>query len=146
MAASVAVVFATSCAAIIHPERKGNNAAPVDTVPLVVDILLFLPGVIPGVIAMVVDFGTGAIFLNKDGSSKPFLAKRGRAEQRKLMVEVVDADGTVLQRRALQVDPPRRDEPVALSLPDLASAEFEGRDVHLRIATANGEPVSVPAR
>lgn len=138
-------MFASSCALIIHPERKGNSGAPIDTVPLVVDILLFLPGLIPGVIALVLDFGTGAIYLSK-GPNKPFLGKRGRAKQQQLMVEVVDAQGAVLERRMLKVDAPKRGEPVALSLPDLASADYEGRDVHLRIATENGEPVTVDAR
>ena len=143
----MALVFATSCAVILHPERKGNNSAPVDTVPLIVDILLFLPGLIPGVIALVLDFGTGAIYLSKSGSNKPFLGKRGRAKGQKLMVQVVDADGTVLETRALTVQPPKRaGDSVAVSLPDLASADYEGRDVHLQIATETGEVVSVPAR
>ena len=144
--AGVALVFATSCAVIIHPERKGNSGAPVDTVPLIVDILLFLPGLLPGVIALILDFGTGAIYLSK-GTNKPFLGKRGKAKRHKLMVEVVDADGTVLDRRALTVDPPKRgDDSVALTLPDLAAADYAGRDVHLQIATESGEVVSVPAQ
>lgn len=50
-----------SCARILHPERVGNRGGAVDVVPLVVDILLFIPGLVPGLIAIVVDFGTGAI-------------------------------------------------------------------------------------
>jgi len=52
-----------SCARILHPERVGNRGGAVDVVPLVVDILLFIPGLVPGLIAIVVDFGTGAIYV-----------------------------------------------------------------------------------
>jgi len=58
-----------SCARILHPERVGNHGGRVDVVPLVVDILLFIPGLVPGLIAIIVDFGTGAIYVqNGDGS------------------------------------------------------------------------------
>ena len=58
-----------SCARILYPERVGNRGGTVDVVPLVVDILLFIPGIIPGLIAIVVDFGTGAIYV-KNGNGE----------------------------------------------------------------------------
>lgn len=146
MAAAVALAFATSCAVILHPERKGNNSTPIDTVPLVVDILLFLPGLIPGVVALVLDFGTGAIYLEKNGANKPFLGKRKRRNEQRLQVRVVDDEGKVLQERALTVKAPKRSsEPLALSLPDLTSADWAGQDVHLEITSETGEPVVVSA-
>ena len=156
-AAAVAIAFTTSCAVIIHPERKGNNSPPIDTVPLVVDILLFLPGLIPGVVAMVLDFGTGAIYLNKGGPNKPFLGKaKERREGRKLVrqsrrgeltVRVVDDSGVVLEERALTVEPPEHHgEPVAIALPDLTADRWVGKDVHLEIVGETGEPIVVPAR
>jgi hypothetical protein len=51
------------CAAILHPERQGNSSGPIDVVPLILDILWFIPGLVPGIIAIAVDFGTGAIYL-----------------------------------------------------------------------------------
>ncbi len=144
-AAIVALAFGTSCAVILHPERKGNNSAPVDTVPLVVDILLFLPGLIPGVVALVLDFGTGAIYLQKNGSNKPFLGKRKRKREQLVRVRVVDDKGEVLDEQALTVKAPKRSgEPVALALPDLAN-DWPDRDVHLEIASETGEPVVVSA-
>jgi len=53
------------CAAIIHPERQGNPPGPLDVAPLILDILWFIPGLVPGIIALAVDFGTGAIYLDR---------------------------------------------------------------------------------
>ncbi len=58
-----------SCARILHPERVGNRGGAVDVVPLVVDILLFIPGIVPGLIAIIVDFGTGAIYVQGGGGA-----------------------------------------------------------------------------
>ena len=156
-AAAVAIAFTTSCAVIIHPERKGNNSPPIDTVPLVVDILLFLPGLIPGVVAMVLDFGTGAIYLNKGGPNKPFLGKaKERREGRKLVrqsrkgklaVRIVDDSGMVLEEQKLTVEAPeKRGEPVAVVLPDLTAERWTGKNVHLEIVGESGEPIVLPAQ
>ena len=68
-AAACLLAFLPSCARILYPERVGNTSGRVDVVPLVVDILLFIPGLIPGVIAIVVDFGTGAIYVQGKGGA-----------------------------------------------------------------------------
>ncbi len=51
------------CATILYPERRGNRSGVIDVGPLVLDILWFIPGIIPGIIALAVDFSTGAIYL-----------------------------------------------------------------------------------
>ena len=60
-----------SCAYVLHPERRnsGRTSGRLDTVPLVLDILWFLPGIIPGVIALIVDFTTGAIYVQNFGDA-----------------------------------------------------------------------------
>ena len=68
-------------------ERKGNNSTPVETLPLVLDCLLLMPGVIPGVIALVIDFGTGAIYTEKRGQRETLLDGGGRALFRATGVE-----------------------------------------------------------
>lgn len=50
------------CAYILHPERNGRRGGHVDIGPLIVDILWFIPGLIPGLICIVVDFATGCIY------------------------------------------------------------------------------------
>ncbi len=55
-------VSTTSCAYILHPERRGNRGGRIDTMSLVFDILWLIPGIIPGVVALAVDFSNGAIY------------------------------------------------------------------------------------
>ena len=62
VAAALSLSMLSSCATLLYPERRGNHSGAIDVVPLVVDILLFIPGLIPGVIAIAVDFSTGAIY------------------------------------------------------------------------------------
>lgn len=61
----------TGCAAILHPERQGNRPGPVAVGPLVLDILWFIPGIVPGIIAIAVDFGSGAIYLPRGHAAGP---------------------------------------------------------------------------
>lgn len=58
-----AAVFQASCGTILYPERRGQPAGRLDVGVVVLDgigLLLFL---VPGIVAFVVDFGTGAIYL-----------------------------------------------------------------------------------
>jgi hypothetical protein len=119
LAAATALAFTTSCATLLYPERKGNNAGPLDTIPLVVDILLFLPGLLPGVIALVVDFGTGAIYLNKGGGKSS--DRQGSAVARKLELRVLDERGEVLARHDVEVEATAGGEPIALAVPELGT-------------------------
>lgn len=50
------------CGYFLHPERRGNRS-DVDAGSLVMDLLWLLPGIIPGVVALVVDFSSGAVYL-----------------------------------------------------------------------------------
>jgi hypothetical protein len=59
--ASVALLTA-SCGYLLYPERKGRSGGTIDTGPFIVDLLWLLPGLIPGIICLVVDFSTGCIY------------------------------------------------------------------------------------
>ena len=63
IAAIVTLSLLSSCATFLYPERKGNSGGQIDVGPLVLDILWFIPGLIPGVVALAIDFTTGAIYL-----------------------------------------------------------------------------------
>lgn len=54
-----------SCATIIHPERRGNSGelAAMDPWMALLDTILILFGIAPGVIAWAVDITTGAIYM-----------------------------------------------------------------------------------
>src|SRR5690606_26391025 len=49
--AALAIAAGSGCATILYPERKGNTHGRIDVGPLILDILWFIPGIIPGVIA-----------------------------------------------------------------------------------------------
>ncbi|NOU29934.1 MAG: hypothetical protein HOO96_18675 [Polyangiaceae bacterium] len=51
-----------NCGIIFHPERSGRAGGRVDVAALVLDCLWLLVGVVPGVVALVVDFATGGIY------------------------------------------------------------------------------------
>jgi len=50
------------CGVLLHPERNGHREGRVDAVSLVFDCLWLLVGVIPGVVALAVDFATGGVY------------------------------------------------------------------------------------
>ena len=68
----VMVTQTLQCGFIIYPERRTRGPTPVkpgkiDPVILVLDILWFLVGIIPGVVALIVDITTGCLY--QSGSS-----------------------------------------------------------------------------
>ena len=56
-----ATIVSSGCAYTLHPERRGN-AADVSGSMLAGDLLWLIPGIIPGVICLIVDFSSGAIY------------------------------------------------------------------------------------
>ena len=62
----VAVMLAvciSACGTIIYPERAGQPKGRIDPAVVVMDGLCLLIVVVPGLIAFIVDFATGAIYL-----------------------------------------------------------------------------------
>src|SRR5512138_3082509 len=68
---------AAGCGYYLHPERRGNTSNA-DGGMLVLDILWLLPGIVPGVIALIVDFTSGAIYTNHGGHSAITITTDGR--------------------------------------------------------------------
>jgi len=165
VACVAALCFTTSCATLFHPERKGNNSAPIETLPLVLDILLLLPGIIPGVVALVIDFGTGAIYTEKKGNAKPFLTTttslnavkpdtaRGFSTDRgegalELQVRVYGDDARVLETRSMTVLPAdgahTGGAPMAWILSDLNPSQWAQPATRIELLTLGGTPLSIP--
>jgi len=71
--ASVATMalLTASCGYILYPERKGRSGGNIDTGPFIVDLLWLLPGIIPGVICLIVDFSTGCIYRSNHARRAP---------------------------------------------------------------------------
>lgn len=89
-AAAALTIASTGCGFILYPERRGRTHGRVDALVLIVDLLWLLPGIIPGVICLAVDFTTGCIYETggAHGSIPDGNAPRAAAIQ-------VDLDGTV---------------------------------------------------
>jgi hypothetical protein len=60
--AGPALLGASGCAYILYPERKGRTGGQIDPGPFIVDLIWLLPGIIPGVICLIVDFTTGCVY------------------------------------------------------------------------------------
>ncbi len=50
------------CGYLLYPERRGNRGGNIDAGTMVMDLLWLLPGLIPGVVALIVDFSSGAMY------------------------------------------------------------------------------------
>lgn len=102
------------CGYILYPERRGNQGGAIDAGTMVMDLLWLLAGIIPGVVALIVDFSSGAIYvggghrhaelrLSPDGHlafQVPHASRSGRIELR-----LVNASHEVLARRTALVGP-----------------------------------------
>jgi hypothetical protein len=66
------------CGYFLHPERRGIQAGVIDGATMVMDILWLIPGLIPGVIALVVDFSSGAIYISGTRRVALHLSPEGR--------------------------------------------------------------------
>jgi hypothetical protein len=60
----VLVANILSCGYILYPERRGQTKGRIDPGVAILDAILFLPGILPGVVAFAVDFTTGCIYLS----------------------------------------------------------------------------------
>ena len=58
----VCALVTVQCGFILHPEREGQAKGKIDVPILLMDCAWLLVGVVPGVIALVVDFYTGCIY------------------------------------------------------------------------------------
>lgn len=100
------------CGYLLHPERRGIQAGTIDTATMVMDLLWLLAGIVPGVVALVVDFSSGGIYatgrravlrLSPNGHlalKVPHASRPGRVELR-----LVSASHDVLARRTALVGP-----------------------------------------
>lgn len=116
------------CAYILHPERRGNTGGAIDGGMLVCDILWLIPGIIPGVVALVVDFSNGAIYVGgrfavtvpADGHVAVRLPES--REVKTLEVRLVDNKRIVAQTTAM-IGPDQPRQTIDLAVPALADKQ-----------------------
>lgn len=69
MALLAAVLNLSACGYFLYPERRGQTSGRLDPAVFLLDAAGLLFGIIPGVVAFVVDLSTGAIYLPKGQKS-----------------------------------------------------------------------------
>jgi len=91
-----------NCGYIMHPERRGQHGGQIDITTAILDCLWFFVGVVPGVIALAVDFSTGGIYesgtaMNAAPGQKFTFRLRGPApEDAEVAVTIQDQDGRMV--------------------------------------------------
>ncbi len=129
------------CGYFLHPERRGAQSGAIDGATMVMDCLWLLAGIVPGVVALVVDFSSGAIYVNGHHAALhltpegllaikvPRASRPGRVEFR-----LVTASHQVLARKTALAGPGRpADESVELRL-----AQPAHEPIYLEVSNANG--------
>ncbi|MBM4376640.1 MAG: hypothetical protein FJ095_16270 [Deltaproteobacteria bacterium] len=132
---ALGLVGSTGCGYILHPERRkrANVSGEVDTTVLVFDLLWLLPGLIPGIICLAVDFGTGAIY------GSPTTVQISSRRRPRARVEVELDGGVVAEAQLAGAEPPRLASERAI---DAAALEARGR---VRVHGPNGEVAEADA-
>ncbi|MBL8938824.1 MAG: hypothetical protein JNM69_29960 [Archangium sp.] len=62
MTSGIALLASSSCGYLLYPGRRGRTGGRIDIPVLIIDLLWFIPGVLPGVICLIVDFTSGCIY------------------------------------------------------------------------------------
>jgi hypothetical protein len=68
------VLGLSGCGTLLYPERRGQEGKRIDATVALLDGLGLIFYIIPGLVALLVDFGTGAIYLPK-GQAKGSLIR-----------------------------------------------------------------------
>jgi hypothetical protein len=127
---------ATSCGYILHPERRGQSGGTVDGGTLVMDLLWLLPGIVPGGVFLIVDFTSGAIYVNgrvamrAGGNHELAVALRDSPTPRSLDLSVVTKSHEVLDHKPAVVGPAIHGQVVRLHVADTTEPVFLRIDDH----------------
>jgi hypothetical protein len=122
LALLLVVLTTSSCAYFLSPDQRGNRGGTLDAPALAGDILWLIPGIIPGIVALAVDFSSGAVYKNPEthvpAYSQPKIAPHAMAPR-------VIKKGTHLTVRPPVVDRPTRFS-VRIVSGGRTVADFEG--------------------
>ena len=149
IAASTLMTVA-SCGYFFHPERRGNEGGDIAGGSLVGDLLWLIPGIVPGVVALVIDFTSGAIYVN-GGHYAMTVAPHGSlairlpisADPVNVEVSVVSAKHKVLAHNTSAMG--RTENVVQLAVTDaMRTSAAAGETMSLELRAANGAQMSTP--
>ena len=124
-----AIAFATllafgassvGCGYILYPERRGNTGGTIDGGTLVMDLLWLLPGIVPGVVFLIVDFTSGAMYVNgrvamrANSNGNVAIKLKDSAKAKQLELRIVTASRRVLDTKVANIGPTIHDQSVEL--------------------------------
>lgn len=90
-AAQAGVWSSTGCGTILHPERRGQAAGPLDWKIVALDGIGLLLFFVPGVIAFAVDFSNGSIYLPEGSYSD-----KGSSPRKSLIMRQLPSDSPTM--------------------------------------------------
>lgn len=93
-----------SCGTILYPERRGRVSGRIDPAVVVMDGMLCLLFILPGVIAFAVDFGSGAIYTGGHAGLEKHGVEGGHEEDYDAVLARVAGHGLRLGDARLRVD------------------------------------------
>ncbi len=154
---AVFVVTNTGCAYILKPEQRGNKQGNIDVTNLVFDCLWLFAGVVPGVIALAVDFGSGAIYTGGGKRVSYLVSDEGRIDvhlSTKMPagswdLRLVTPDGKIVASEGVTLEE-NRDSEIRLGI-DMENATGDARKFHnsktdwaLQLVSESGAKQSFP--
>ena len=136
------------CGYLLHPERRGTQSGHIDGATMVMDLLWLLAGIIPGVVALIVDFSSGAIYVH--GGSALRLEPGGRLAVRlprspnpaRLELRLVTTSNRVVARKSASIGPSTR-EGQSVEL-DVGGSTPPHEAVHLEVVSETGASARLP--
>lgn len=146
----LALIGGTGCGLLLHPERRGRTSGPLDGTVLIFDLLWLLPGLLPGIVCLAVDFASGGIY-GGGTSTTITIGSDSTVSNGRLATVEIELDGAVVATSALAGERTARltwhgeVDPVALR--ERGQVRVRGAEGQLAQASA-GELLSssVPAR
>jgi hypothetical protein len=143
----------SSCAWALYPERRGQRAGnTIDGIPLVIDLVWLLVGILPGVVCLAVDFASGAIYTN-GGHAKIKVRHNGEIVVRRAPVledtaasmALVDSRGRVLAEDSAVWSPDHKKRKDKLRVKVTREARLavqEGEELYLQFRLGDQEPTN----
>jgi len=127
---------ATSCGYILYPERRGQHGGTIDGGTLVMDLLWLIPGIVPGVVFLIVDFTSGSMYVSgrvamrADGNHNVAVALKDSTTPQSLELSVVTKSHKVLDHKLAAIGPAIHGQVVQLHVADTTEPLFLRIDDH----------------
>jgi hypothetical protein len=132
------------CGYILYPERRGNAGGTIDGGTLVMDLLWLIPGIVPGVVFLIVDFTSGAMYVNgrvamrANSNGNVAIKLKDQAKAKQLELRIVTESHRVLDAKVANVGPAIHGQSVELHV----GATHE--KVFLQIIDHEHDPMQMP--